>query len=80
MGAQGSARAVTLLGDNFVWAHTGDEIRRIAKTSFFIGPSRKMYAIQSPFNRIGRTKSIKVISEEEAFQPVRCRIFSPKNF
>jgi hypothetical protein len=53
MGAQGSARAVALLGGNFVWAHAGDEISRIAKTSFFIGLSRKMYAIQSPLNRIG---------------------------
>jgi hypothetical protein len=34
------------LGDNLVCAHAGDEIRRIAKTSFFIGLSRKMYAIQ----------------------------------
>jgi hypothetical protein len=53
MGAQGSARAVTLLGDNFVWAHAGEEIRRIAKTSFFIGPSRKMYAVEPSLNRIG---------------------------
>jgi hypothetical protein len=29
-----------------VCAHAGDEIRRIAKTSLFIGLSRKMYAIQ----------------------------------
>jgi hypothetical protein len=65
MGAQGSARAVVLLGGNFIWAHAGDEIRRIAKTSFFIGLSRKMYAIQPALNRIGGTKSIKVISEEE---------------
>jgi hypothetical protein len=71
MGAQGSARAVTPLGDNFVCAHAGDEIRRIAKTSFFIGLSRKMYVIQPPLNRIGQTKSIKVISKEEAIQPVR---------
>jgi hypothetical protein len=71
MGAQGSARAVTLLGGNFVWAHAGDEIRRIAKTSFFIGLSRKMYAIQSPLNRIGGTKSIKVIDEDEAIPPAR---------
>jgi hypothetical protein len=53
MGAQGSARAVTLLVGNFVWAHAGDEIKRIAKTSFFIGLSRKMYAIQPALNRIG---------------------------
>jgi hypothetical protein len=71
MGAHGSARAVTLLGANFVWAHAGDEIRRIAKTSFFIGLSRKMYAIQPALNRIGGTKSIKVIDEEEAIPPVR---------
>jgi len=50
MGAHGSARAVAFLGSNFVWAHAGDEIRRIAKTSFFIGLSRKMYAIQQAAN------------------------------
>jgi hypothetical protein len=71
MGAQGSARAVTLLGANFVWAHAGDEIRRIAKTSFFIGLSRKMYGIQPALNRIGGTKSIKVIDEQEAIPPAR---------
>ena len=72
MGAQGSARAVVLLGGNFIWAHAGDEIRRIAKTSFFICLPRKMYAIQpNALNRIGGTKSIKVIDEEEVIQPVR---------
>jgi hypothetical protein len=71
MGAHGSARAVTPLGDELVCAHAGDEIRRIAKTSLFIGLSRKMYAIQPPLNRIGQTKSTKVISEEQAIPPVR---------
>ena len=79
MGAHGSARAVTPLGDELVCAHAGDEIRRIAKTSFFIGLSRKMYAIQPALKRIGGTKSIKVISEEEAIHLFACRIFSPKN-
>jgi hypothetical protein len=42
IGAQGSTRAVALLGNNFVCAQagdaiTGDAIRRIANTSFFIG-------------------------------------------
>jgi len=40
IGAQLSTRAVVLLGTNFVCAHAGDEIRRIARTSFFIGFSR----------------------------------------
>ena len=80
MGAQGSARAVALLGGNFVWAHAGDEIRRTAKTSFFIGLSRKMYAIQPSLNRIGGTKSIQVIAEEEAIQPVRLPNIWPKKF
>jgi hypothetical protein len=42
IGAQGSTRAVALLGNNFVCAQpgeaiTGEAIRRIANTSFFIG-------------------------------------------
>jgi hypothetical protein len=41
IGAQGSARAVTLLGSNFVCAHAGDETRRTKNTSFFISFSQK---------------------------------------
>ena len=36
---------LTVLGDNFVCAHAGDEIRRIKNTSFFIGLSRKTSAV-----------------------------------
>jgi hypothetical protein len=59
MGAQGSARAVTLLGSNLVCAHAGDAISRIANTSFFIGFSRNPPF--GPLNRIGQKKSIKHI-------------------
>jgi hypothetical protein len=47
------------LGSNLVCAHAGDEIRRIANTSFFIGFSRN--APFGPLNRIGQKKSIKHI-------------------
>jgi hypothetical protein len=40
IGAQLSTRAVALLGVNFVCAQAGDEIKRIASTSFFIAFSR----------------------------------------
>jgi hypothetical protein len=45
IGAQLSIRAVTFLGVNLVCAQagdaiTGDEIKRMANTSFFIGLSR----------------------------------------
>jgi hypothetical protein len=40
IGAQWSTRAVALLGASFVCAHAGEEIRRIARMSFFIGFSR----------------------------------------
>jgi hypothetical protein len=42
MGAQGSALAA--LGGNFVCAHAGDAIRRMANTSFFISFSRRKCA------------------------------------
>jgi hypothetical protein len=57
MGAQLSTRAVALLGTNFVCAHAGDEIRRIARTSFFMDFSREIRAIWSLLNRIGQNKS-----------------------
>jgi hypothetical protein len=35
------------LGDNFVCAHAGEEIRRIANTRFFIGFSRRTSPLRS---------------------------------
>jgi hypothetical protein len=57
IGAQLSTRAVVLLGTNFVCAHAGDEIKRIARTSFFIGFARATRAVQPLLNRIGQEKS-----------------------
>jgi hypothetical protein len=62
MGAQWSTREVTLLGTNFVCAHAGDEIRRIASTSLFIGLSRETCAVRSLLNRIGPEKSNDVMA------------------
>lgn len=62
MGAQLSTRAVTLLGTNLVCAHAGDEIRRIANTSFFIGFSRETCAIYPLLNRIRHEKSNDVMA------------------
>src|SRR5258708_18819811 len=41
IGAQLSTRAVAPLGNNFVCAHAGDAIKRMANASFFIGFSRE---------------------------------------
>ena len=57
MGAQLSTRAVALLGTNFVCAHAGDEIRRIARISFFMDFSREIRAIWPLLNRMGQEKS-----------------------
>jgi hypothetical protein len=62
MGAQLSTRAAVLLGTNFVCAHAGDEIKRIASTSFFIALSRGTGAIWLLLNRIGPGKSNDVMA------------------
>jgi hypothetical protein len=62
MGEQGSARAVTLLGVNFVCAHAGDEIKRTANTSFFISFSREICAISALLNWIGQKKSTTLLA------------------
>src|ERR1700679_3225822 len=62
MGAQLSARAVTFFGAGFVCAHAGDEINRIAKTSFFIGLSRGM-CWPLLLNRNGQKMSIAVTKD-----------------
>jgi hypothetical protein len=62
MGAQLSTRAATFLGAGFVCAHAGDEINRIAKTSFFIGFSRGMRR-SALLNRNGQKMSIAVTKD-----------------
>ena len=69
IGAQLSTRAVAPLGNNFVCAHAGDAIKRMANTSFFIGLSRETCAVRSPLNRIGQKKSTEVVGFEHRVVP-----------
>lgn len=75
IGAQGSARALTPLGGNLVCPHAGEENRRIAIASFFIG----FFSKNAPHDTIEPDrpgKSIGVIGVAR----FACRIFSRKNF
>jgi hypothetical protein len=54
------------LGTNFVCAHAGDEIKRMASTSCFIGFSRGTCAVRRPLNRIGQKKSNDVRAPSQA--------------
>jgi hypothetical protein len=65
MGAQLSTRAVVLLGVNFVCAQAGDEIKSIARTSFFIGLSRGTCAVGPLLNRIRQKKSNHVLAPRQ---------------
>jgi glycosyltransferase A (GT-A) superfamily protein (DUF2064 family) len=79
MGAQGSARAVTLLGSNLVCAHAGDAISRIANTSFFIGFSRHAPVLPIEPDRPKEVHKAYLVSRKR-LSLFACRIFGPKNF
>jgi hypothetical protein len=61
IGAQLSTRAVAPLGNNFVCAHAGDAIKRMANTSFFIGFSRETCTVRPLLKRIVWQKSTGVV-------------------